>query len=790
MSTDRPDPLSLLEPGALLGGPLFRSLAASTQAPRLPEGTRLGPFRIEAEIGAGGMGVVYRARRDDGQFDQVVAIKCVARPGAARATELFQRERQILASLRHPHIARLLDGGARDDGALWFAMELVEGAALDLHARDGRLDVAARLRLLLQVADAVAFAHERLLLHRDLKPSNVLVDADGSVKLLDFGVSTLAGDPDAARAYSPGWSSPEQRSGGSVGPASDQYQLGLLLDALLRASPHVGDQPRTAAPTQWSLAAGLRREELAAIARRATRDDPAQRYGSVREFADEIQRWLSLRPVRAHSAGLGYTLRRAVSRHPWTTAASVAVALLVVGLVAGFSWRLAQERDRAQDEARTAAAIAAFLQDDVLALADPNVSQDVGLEVRALLERAGPAIDARFPDRPDVAGGLHATLGRGLRGLGQFDAARAAFARAEAAWSALPATDPRRLQLALWIGELDLAASRPRDAVARLAPLAREAAMQRGAEAPLTLEIALRLHAARFEAGDQPAAIADLQALSPRIDAALGVDSPLAIDAVNRLSTMLRDSERLDEALAVRDEHLARARRAYGELHSATLTGLSNRAVALRRLRRLDEAAADIAAAEDGLRRVFGFPSVPALQAMNARSRILWDQGRRDEALAVQREVLAARIALLGPRHDDVAYSHMNLGGMLSDAGRFADAGREFESALAIREAILPPDHVDVIVSLALLSDATRLAGDAAQAERLAAEALRRAPASLAGRPELALAHHRHALALARLGRRAEALAAARAAQAIYATRSDTATRVRARLDELIATLE
>jgi serine/threonine-protein kinase len=789
VSTDRSDPLHLLEPGALLGGPLFRSLAASTQAPRLPEGTRLGPFRIEAEIGAGGMGVVYRARRDDGQFDQVVAIKCVARPGAARATELFQRERQILASLRHPHIARLLDGGQHEDGALWFAMELVEGAALDAHARDARLDVAARLRLLLQVAGAVAFAHERLLLHRDLKPSNVLVDADGSVKLLDFGVSTLAGDADAARAYSPGWSSPEQRAGESVGPASDQYQLGLLLDALLRADPFAGDGPRRVEPAQWSLAAGLRRDELEAIARRATMDDPAKRYGSVREFADEIQRWLDRRPVRAHGAGLGYTLRRAVSRHPWATAAATAGLLALVAVVAGFSWRLAQERDRAEAEARTATAVAAFLQDDVLALADPNLSQDAGLEVRTLLERAAPAIDARFVDRPDVAGGLHATLGRGLRGLGQYEPARAAFARAGSAWSALPATDVRRLQLALWIGELDLAASRPRDAVARLAPLADEAALQLGVQAPLTLEIALRLQAARFEAGDQPAAIEALQALLPRIDAALGSDAPLAIDAVNRLSIMLRDSERLDEALAVRDEHLARARRAYGDLHSATLTGLSNRAVALRRLRRLDEAAADIAAAEDGLRRVFGFPSVPVLQAMNARSRILWDQGRRDEALAVQRTVLDARIALLGPQHDDVAYSHMNLGGMLSEAGRFADAAREFAAALAIREAILPPDHVDVIVSLALLSDATRLAGDAARAERLAAEALRRAPPSLAGRPELALAHHRHALALALLGRRAEALAAALAAQAIYDARTDTAPRVRQRLQELITSL-
>ena len=192
MTTPNKSPLALLEPGALQSGALFRSLVSqAAKNERLPPGTRMGPFRIVGELGAGGMGVVYRAERDDGQYQQQVAIKCVASVVNADALAMFRRERQILAEMRHPHIARLLDGGQLDDGRLWFAMELIEGARIDAHVHASNPTVAARIGLLRQVIDAVACAHQRLLLHRDIKPANVLIDADGSAKLLDFGIARL-----------------------------------------------------------------------------------------------------------------------------------------------------------------------------------------------------------------------------------------------------------------------------------------------------------------------------------------------------------------------------------------------------------------------------------------------------------------------------------------------------------------------------------------------------------------------------------------------------------------------
>lgn len=204
----------MFEPGRLLQGALVRSLLLSAGMTELEPGTSLGPFRIVREIARGGMGIVYLACRADGEYEQDVAIKWLPQGRLdAAALQLFRHERQILASLRHPHIARLLDGGHGEDGHLWFAMEHVEGEAVDRHAAAHGLGWRERVQLLLPVIDAVQFAHGRLLLHRDIKPDNVRVDADGRAKLLDFGIAALVSDGDAQRAFTPGYASP------SNGPA-------------------------------------------------------------------------------------------------------------------------------------------------------------------------------------------------------------------------------------------------------------------------------------------------------------------------------------------------------------------------------------------------------------------------------------------------------------------------------------------------------------------------------------------------------------------------------------------
>ncbi len=774
-------PLDLLEPGALLTGALFRSMVTRVglQA-SLPVGTRVGPFRILAQIGAGGMGLVYRAERADGQYRQLVAIKCVSGSDNADALAQFRRERQILAEIRHPHIARLLDGGQLDDGRLWFAMELIDGARIDAHARDRACPVAVRIALVRQAIDAVACAHQRLLLHRDIKPANVLIDADGSAKLLDFGIASVFGDRAAALAYTPDWASPEQISGDEIGPASDQFQLGLLLNALLQTPTATGSAvkaPQRAIGEGWISLPAARGQELRAILTRASATDPRLRYGSVREFDADLGRWLGARPVSAVGNSVGYTLRCATRRHPLIAISGTLTALAVAALIVAFSWRLAQERnlaraqaERATQEAAKAAAVARFLQDDLLALADPNTSQDVQLTVQTLLERARGTIDQRLAGQPQIAAQIHATLARSLRGLGDFDGASAEFELADVKSAALSPDDPWRLELDLWRGDLDLARSQPADALARLQRVADVADRNLGAQSPLALEAAVRAQAARFELGEQQPAIDTLTGLLPRLDSALGADAPLAIYALNRLAIMLNTVERSAESESVRSEHLLRATRVYGPEHSATLTGRLNRAVLLRKLGRLDEALTEAQAAEDGLRRVFGDNSVAALHAMNARSRILQDGKRFEEAIALQRRTLDGRIALLGEQHDDVAYSHVNLGGMLMQTGDFDGAIEQYEKSLNIRQSLLGPDHVDVITNLTLLADTERMRGSLAAAESYAERAVERGRRGLApDRVELATALFRHAQVLAARQQTEAARAQASEALRIYA---------------------
>lgn len=283
-------------------------------------GRRFGPYVIEAEVGRGGMGTVYRATRADDTFHKTVAIKVIAGAAADTTLEAFRRERQILASLEHPYISRLLDGGATEDGMLFLVMEYVDGQALDAYVRQAALPVEAILTLFVKICDAVAYAHRNLIVHRDLKPGNVLVDTQGVPRLLDFGIAKVL-DPSSsttatqALRLTPDFASPEQIRGESITTASDVYSLGVVLFHLLTGgvrpyrttSPGVQEllnailerptiPPSSVAPPQLSkrLAGDLDNIILKAMSK-----EVARRYTSVEQFADDIRRHLEGRPVIA-----------------------------------------------------------------------------------------------------------------------------------------------------------------------------------------------------------------------------------------------------------------------------------------------------------------------------------------------------------------------------------------------------------------------------------------------------------------------------------------------------------
>ena len=335
-------------------------------------GATLGPYRLVREIGRGGMGTVYLAERSDGEFLQRVAVK-VLRPGpdGQESERRFRQERQILARLEHPGIARLLDGGTLGDGTPYLVMELVEGQPCTEFCETHRLGVDDRLRLFLEVTPAVQFAHRQLVVHRDLKPSNILVTREGGVKLLDFGIARLLEeDPAEAGLTSAGrqvltlsHASPEQVRGEPITTASDVYSLGVLLYELLAGRSPYGPAGGSRAtleravletvPPPPSVGRALSRD-LDAIVLKALRKAPAERYPSVEAFARDVRSYLDGLPVTARRGSLRYRVGRFARRH----AVALAAAGLVVGLfaLAGVlhARRLAGERAAARREAEKA----------------------------------------------------------------------------------------------------------------------------------------------------------------------------------------------------------------------------------------------------------------------------------------------------------------------------------------------------------------------------------------------------------------------------------------------------
>ena len=352
----------------------------------VPVGTLIGSFKVEEQIGAGGMGVVFRASRVVGGFDQTVAIKLLLAAGA-RERERFRAEMDILASLSHPNIAQLVDGGETADGSLYLAMEYIDGIPLDEHVAAHALDTEGCIRLLLSVATALSYAHRNLIIHRDIKPNNILVSrADGRPKLLDFGIARLFGanSDDSATIpmfgpMTPTYAAPEQFSGQPNSIATDVYQFGVMMFRLVSGSlPYTAD-PQD--PMAWSRAVvedepltlnkarsradtaqpkALRRpnkplpRDLDAIVQTALKKDPNDRYGSIDLLIADLEAFLSGRPVSARRGGPWYHAQRFLSRH-WLASSLATLALVIVIASGGVAISQAVVARAAEASARTEA---------------------------------------------------------------------------------------------------------------------------------------------------------------------------------------------------------------------------------------------------------------------------------------------------------------------------------------------------------------------------------------------------------------------------------------------------
>jgi eukaryotic-like serine/threonine-protein kinase len=455
-----------LEDPPLLLGPELKDLFEDADDADPEIGLRLGPYELRRRVGRGGSGTVYLGERIDGLFDQVVAVK-VLRRGLDTEDLLrrFAAERQILASLQHPDIGRLIDGGALPDGRPYMLMEYVDGVPITEYCDRHRLTVRQRLELFTRVARAVEYAHQNLVVHRDIKPSNILVTAAGEPKLLDFGIAKIF-EADGAgatvtranvRPMTPEYASPEQLRGEAVTTATDVYQLGMLLYLLLTGrrpfeneptsptsetrpdpdaepdppSSRLGTTPdpdarrrdRRIAEHRGSEPGRLRRElrgDLDTIVMACLRREPGRRYPSVAALVADVRRFLTNHPIRARPPSPVYQARRFVARRPAVVAVLVTVILATSGYVVSLrtlARQLQAERDQVHAEQRRAALVSDFLIDMFSADGVEAAAGDT-LTARALLASGVQRIRNGLQDDPETRSALLLSFGRAYSNLG------------------------------------------------------------------------------------------------------------------------------------------------------------------------------------------------------------------------------------------------------------------------------------------------------------------------------------------------------------------------------------
>ncbi len=695
---------------------------------------RIGAWKIVRELGAGGMGRVFLAERADGEYEQQVALKVIRGEFTTDAAiARFLAERRILARLDHPGIASLVDGGVDEHGRPWFAMQYVDGSTLPDYCAAHKLGLEARLRLVIAVCAAVAYAHRQLVVHCDLKPSNVLVDNSGQPRLLDFGIAYLLEPRSAtgtitqssAAALTPGYAAPEQQSGEPVSVATDVYALGVMLHELLTGNrPHAGNPgPHAlarAASANSPVPAHQLRGDLELIVATALRPDPVRRYADANALADELNRYLRNEPLHTHEGSAAYRTRKFLRRH-WIPAAALTV---VIAALAGAAINATLAEQRTGQALRRADAVRSFLL-DLFEQDDPDRTRGKTLAARDLVDLGAQRAQSGLGDDPDtriellgVVGDLYSALGENARAaalrehrlteaehryspddarvtaarldLARSDRDREQFDRArqlaQAALDTIPEHDQRRYaqraealgvlgSIEKHAGHYDRSSQLQRQRVALLRRLL--------PASELELAAALsELGNSEYTGGHLDSAEADLREASRFFEAQPDARPSALIDARTHLALLLDERARFDEGEAILRRNLELARQVYGDSHPMVADQLHQLAQTLRQTDRYAQ-------------------SIPLLQ----------------QALAIYERVD-------GPDHSHVAVVLTSLGQVQIRAGLARDAVTSLERAYRIYLQTLGPQHLYTAVGETALGQARLEAGDAAGAETTLRDAL------------------------------------------------------------------
>jgi serine/threonine protein kinase len=712
--------------------PLDRTELTQAMSPEETSGTVIGRYHLLQKIGEGGMGEVWLAEQKE-PVRRRVALKLIkAGMDTREVVARFESERQALALMDHPAIAKVLDAGSTPQGAPYFVMEYVAGVPITTYCDNHRLSTRDRLELFMHVCEGVQHAHQKAIIHRDLKPSNILVTAvDGhpAPKIIDFGVAKaltqkLTADTMFTRVGAmigtPEYMSPEQAlsSGEDIDTRTDVYSLGIIFYELLAGvhpidlrkvafeeflrrlreddPPKLSTKFRAQDPATSTDLARKRhteppalvkqmRGDLDSIALKALEKDRARRYGSPSDFALDIARYLNNEPVLAVPPSLAYRTRKFARRYRVALITACAFALVLIA-AAVISIR---QSIRANREAAVAQAVNDFLQNDVLAQASASkqagssAKPDPDLKVRTALDRAAQRIPGKFDRQPEVEASIRDTMGQTYMDLGLYPEAR------------------KQLERAL-------------DLHRRLL----------GAENPKTIKTMSRLGRTAMLQGKYPEAetlLGQAMEIERRV---LGPAHPDTLYSMNNLANVYYSQGKYPQAEALDSQTLEIRRRVLGPEHPDTLSSMNNLANVYYSQGKYPQAEALDSQTLEMMRRVLGPEHPETLTTMVNLANVYSSQGKYPQAEALDSQTLEIQRRVLGPEHPDTLTMMNSLAADYSSQGKYAQAEALFSQTLEIQRRVLGPEHPETLGSMGNLADVYDYQGKYAQAEALYSQTL------------------------------------------------------------------
>ncbi len=674
-------------------------------------GRKLGPYLVEKVIAAGGMGIVYLAVRDDAEFKKQVAVKLI-RSGLNNKylTERFKTEKQTLAYLDHPYIAKLLDAGSTDDGTPYLIMDYIDGEPIDVYCDKNRLTLSERLELFSKVCSAVHYAHQNLVVHRDIKPSNIMVTEKGEPKLLDFGIAKIlsSDSPDAGRdltktgywQLTPEYASPEQVKGENIATTSDVYSLGILLYKILTGhNPYrfksylpteihkvvCFEEPQkpsikvesseelikqdgsvkeinaeTVSNSRGTSIEHLKRKlkgDIDNIILKAIRKEPWRRYGSVEQFSEDIKRYSDGLPVIARNDTMGYLLSKFIKRHKTGVAMSAISVLLLIAGILGIAWQAsiaAKERDKAKLEASKSERINTFMQ-DIFAAPNPEV-EGKDVKVVDVLKNASEKIDKELSDDPDIKVSVLYTIGTTYIGLGLYDDAE------------------KYLKNSLAVCEKNFSLNDPQTAKV-MEQLAYDYQLKSNySKADSLYKEALKIF--RVNGGE--------------------ISSDEAT-ALSDFGSSLYNQGKYDESKKYQTEALNAYRKIYGDTDARVVRSLSNLGTVAGETGDWNTASQYIKEVLEIFLKTDGKESVNYSRALSNYATTLEVQGNLDDAITAQREAVEIKKRVQGKDHPDAMLAQLNLADELTKRGDFKESAELSREAMESLDKSLP--HINALTA-------------------------------------------------------------------------------------------